>query len=637
MLNFFITINQILMAGVAITALALLLYSLSFNLRDRVARSFAAILVCLVIVYTAESLSSVMNQRDQLEIWLRIPWIGIVFLPSAYLHFSDALLATTGKPSRGKRSWAVRICYFASFLFLVSLPLGWLIGQIVTDQPPAPYLEPTWLTDLFILFYLVVMGMSWYNFVRAFRRSITSTGRRRMAYLLIGSIAPSIGAFPFLLFSSGLAARHVITFWLFSVLINFFVGGLVVVMAYAVAFFGVNLPDRTVKSRLFKWILRGPVIASAALAFTTLIRRAGENYGLAYNAFVPITMVATVLLGEYLITLFFPYLERWFLYGNDKIEIEALHQLEEKLVTRNDLRQFLESILAALCDRMQSPGAYLAAISSGSLELVVKIGKTFFDKSPKTDELSRLLTKNGEVEEIFQWGEDVLVPLMDQDDEDRVFLMGILGIARTNIKDLDENDRQAIRAFTERVVLALHDRRLQEGVFKSIGELSSKMAYIQQLRASARYDQSGMLIGDVPIESADITQIVKDALTHFWGGPKLTESPLIKLKVVQEAANSSDGNTANALRSILRDAIERTKPKGDRRFTAEWVLYNILDMKFLEGKKVREIAMRLAMSEADLYRKQRIAIEAVARAIMEMENQNGQPNPLEKNNQIDYN
>ncbi len=39
----------------------------------------------------------------------------------------------------------------------------------------------------------------------------------------------------------------------------------------------------------------------------------------------------------------------------------------------------------------------------------------------------------------------------------------------------------------------------------------------------------------------------------------------------------------------------------------------------MEGRKVREIAMRLAMSEADLYRKQRVAIEAVANAIVEME------------------
>jgi hypothetical protein len=42
-------------------------------------------------------------------------------------------------------------------------------------------------------------------------------------------------------------------------------------------------------------------------------------------------------------------------------------------------------------------------------------------------------------------------------------------------------------------------------------------------------------------------------------------------------------------------------------------------MKFVEGRKVREIALRLAMSEADLYRKQRVAIEAVAKVIADME------------------
>lgn len=623
-MNFLITLNQILMAGVAITALALLLYSLSFNLRDRVARSFAIILGCLVVVYTAESLASVMIRSDLLEFWLRVPWVGIVFLPSAYLHFSDSLLATTGKPSQGKRRWAIRFFYLFSLLFLAGLPTGALIGDLKMTGTPNPYLEPTWLTDLFIAFYLLAMAMSWYNFVRAYRRSVTTSGRRRMGYLMIGSIAPSLGAFPFLLYSSGFASRHVLTFWIFSVFVNILVGGLVVVMSYAVAFFGVNLPDRTVKSRLFKWILRGPVVASIALALTTIIRRAGENFGVEYNAFVPITMVATILIGEYLITLSFPLLERWFLYGNDKKEIESLLELEQRLITPNDLRQFLEAILAALCDRLQVRGAYLVAMNASELELIVRVGKTFFDKNLATDELSRLLTRDNQFDELFQWGGDVLVPLTDQDDEDRQTLMGILGISSASIADLDEADHQAIEAFRQRVTLALHDRRLQESVFRSIGELSTKVAYIQQMRAAARFDQSGILLGEVPLESSDMSQIVKDALTHFWGGPKLTESPLIKLKIVQDAVSSHDGNTANALRAVLKNAIERTRPSGDRRFTGEWVLYNILEMKFLEGKKVREIAMRLAMSEADLYRKQRIAIEAVAKAIMEMENQNGQ-------------
>jgi hypothetical protein len=41
--------------------------------------------------------------------------------------------------------------------------------------------------------------------------------------------------------------------------------------------------------------------------------------------------------------------------------------------------------------------------------------------------------------------------------------------------------------------------------------------------------------------------------------------------------------------------------------------------KFLQGRKVRDVAMKLAMSEADLYRKQRVAIEAVAETIANME------------------
>jgi hypothetical protein len=108
-------------------------------------------------------------------------------------------------------------------------------------------------------------------------------------------------------------------------------------------------------------------------------------------------------------------------------------------------------------------------------------------------------------------------------------------------------------------------------------------------------------------------------LSHYWGGPKLSQSPLMDLKVVQQAVDQHDGNSTNALRSILLEGINKVRPGGDRRFTAEWILYNILDLKFLEGRKVREIAMRLAMSEADLYRKQRVAIEAVAGAIIDME------------------
>jgi len=94
---------------------------------------------------------------------------------------------------------------------------------------------------------------------------------------------------------------------------------------------------------------------------------------------------------------------------------------------------------------------------------------------------------------------------------------------------------------------------------------------------------------------------------------------LLNLQLVQSASENYDGSKTNALRAVLKQAIEQSKPEGDRKFTSDWILYNILDLKFIQGEKVREVARKLAMSEADLYRKQRVALENIARIIMRQE------------------
>jgi hypothetical protein len=170
----------------------------------------------------------------------------------------------------------------------------------------------------------------------------------------------------------------------------------------------------------------------------------------------------------------------------------------------------------------------------------------------------------------------------------------------------------------DRVAIALEDRQLQQNVFRSLADIQPQVEMIQRMRAAGRYDSKTSLIDEPLPHEADLANWVKDALTHYWGGPKFTNNPLIKLQVVQDLIQE-DGNPANALRSLLRRAVDQVKPSGDRKFTTEWILYNILEMKFIEGRKVRDVASRLAMSEADLYRKQRIAIEAVAKTILEME------------------
>jgi len=82
----------------------------------------------------------------------------------------------------------------------------------------------------------------------------------------------------------------------------------------------------------------------------------------------------------------------------------------------------------------------------------------------------------------------------------------------------------------------------------------------------------------------------------------------------------NDNVPAKAVRAVLLQAIERLKPEGPRSMTsAEWLIYNILDLRFVQGNRIRDIVARLAVSESDFYRKQRVAIEQVAETLAQME------------------
>ncbi len=622
-------INDLLTAGIAITAFSLLLYALSFNLRDRVARSFAIILLCVVFVSVGDSIAANSNTAPQWEFWMRIQWIGIVFLPPAYLHFSDALLETTGRPSRGRRRRLVWILYGVSFGFALLLPTNLLVGPIVDNVGPAPHLQRTWLTWVFALYYVIAMIISGINLWRAYRRTVTRTSRRRMRYLLFGALAPVLGSYPFLLFGSSLAANNPLLFWIAATLSNLLVSVLLVLMAYAVAFFGVSWPDRVVKRRLFKWLMRGPATASIIIALVTVVNRYGAALGLSNPVVVPIVMVTSLLIMEHLITLVAPFWERWLFHGGNPANLQLIQSLEERLLTTGDLRDFLESVLAALCDRLQVTNAFVVVLNSDGAEMLLTLGDdTPFEEVESHTDLLDAVAKNGgvgvkraETDRLFTWRNYWLAALFEENNNQEQ-LSGIIGVERNPAGRLDEREIEAIMILSRRAEMALLDIRMQQQVFTSVEELTPQVEMIQRLRAAARYDGTGVLTAsEISLDDRDMSKWVKDALSHYWGGPKLSKSPLMKLAVVQRALDQHEGNPTNALRSILLEGIQRVRPGGERRFTGEWILYNILDLKFLEGRKVREIAMRLAMSEADLYRKQRVAIEAVADAIIEMEQQ----------------
>jgi hypothetical protein len=618
-----VVLNQILEAGNAITAFSLLTYALTFNLRERVARSTALLLGSLTLVYFGDVMAGLTSAPQEVEAWLRISWLGLAILPASYLHLSDTLLEATGRPSRGRRRLAVRLGYVFSLVFVLMIGTGDGLVRGVLDAPHGVFYLGTGLGIwLYAAFLAVTLGLTALNLWRAYARCLTTASQRRMGYLMAGSIAPMLGALPLLSLGLRPMLQQPVIFWSLNAALNVAVALSMILITYVVAYFGVSVPDRVVKSRLFQWILRGPVVASTVLAVTVFVNRTAVFFGLENSRTVPFAMVSTLLILQWIITLIRPPAERYLFYGEDRRDVERLQILEQRLLTTGDLRQFLESVLNAACDVSGATSAFIAVISRSGLELDVNVGPD----DPLRDEEdlpSRMVAEHRRQVErlgaVFVWGRYWLIPLHAEESDELIGLMGLC--SSEDPQEMAEEQADLLHMLVERSLVALTDRVLQREVFEAVDRLVVQVDQIQRLRAAARYNGVQVLGGEAELATGhvDLAAWVRDALSHYWGGPRLTSSPLLGLTVVRAAIEEQGGNPVNGLREILRRGIERVRPEGERRFTAEWMLYNILEMKFLEGRKVRDIAMRLAMSEADLYRKQRVAIEAVARAIGEME------------------
>jgi len=634
-------INVILASGIVIVSCALLLYLIIYNPRNNVARSFTPLLAYVLITYFVDLALFGVENVDAATPWLRFQWIGIALTPAAYLSFSNALLTITGARSK-LRDLAARVSYLLSGLLLLGVAFSDLVvrGGALTHH--ALYLLPGPLFPLFVLYFFAAVGWGAANVLWARRRCLTSTSRRRMTYLAATFAAPAAGVFPYLLLSGWPAARHGVALWSLLVLGNVSVGLMLVLLAYSVAFFGALTPDRAVKHRLVRFLLRGPLVATLVVVVIIAASQAEGWLGLPSNRLMLFGVVGVILLLQLGIELAKPLIDRA-LYRQDQPEIAWIQELSNRLLTTNDLRQFLENVLTALCDLLRVKTAFVVVIDDGVPHLEVVCGplepgtadslppetwqgspRQDFGASGRAAQETAAETKSSQERHVerygdmFVWNGYWLAPLRTQGQDGVIGMVGMA--ARAPRPDLNPEEQAGLESLLTQATAALEDRQLQQGIFSALERIIPEIEDIQRRRGVMHYVGEQALSGFNLVENAEFRQWVRDALSHYWGGPKLTTNPLLSLRVVEHAAQEHDGNAMKALRAVLKQAIERLRPDGQRQMTApDWILYNILELKFLQGRRVREVARRLAMSESDLYRKQRIAIEAVAQMLAEME------------------
>ncbi|MFN2154655.1 MAG: histidine kinase N-terminal 7TM domain-containing protein [Anaerolineae bacterium] len=615
--------NRILSSAVLITAFSLVVYLLRRNLRIGVARAFSLLLVFVMIVYLGDAATLGATQSDATPIWLKLQWFGIAFMPSAYLHFSDALLNATSSVSRWRRL-AVWLSYLGSGVaLLLVLFTPWIVREGAMANHALPRLEPGPLFWVFAAYFFAVVVAGAANINRARQRCMTSASRRRMGYLTVSFAAPALGVFPYMLLTTLPASLPEPALLTILLLGNVGVVLMVVVMAYAVAYFGAFTPDRVIKYSLIEYLLRGPFTASLVLVIMVTVPRIESILGISGDLFTLGASVTTIILMQMAINLARPFLNR-LVYREDVEEIAWLQVLDQRLLTPSDLAQFLENVLSSLSELLRVRRAFVVTQRQGAFQVEACSGeRRLADRFLGEHELDAVLhTCQQELEEGVHFHDldgYVLRPLCTRNQD---AVLGLLIVERwPGAPRIDEAVEKAAIDLIGQAQEALEDRHLQQGIFVALQQIMPDIERIQKQRQLTRYVSSlPQPAKPSPVNSPSFTTWVKDALSHYWGGPKLTRSPLLDLEIVAATSEQNDGDAVRALQRVLQGALESLRPPGKQSMTsAEWTLYNILDLKFRQGLKMSDIADRLAVSESDLYRKQRVAIEEMARTLANME------------------
>jgi hypothetical protein len=621
-------INDFLSAAVLVIAFSLLAYIALQNRRTAIAQALCVLLAGIVVVFGGDVLIGQAQRESTVQFLLRAQWLGIVSVPAGYMHLSDALLTYSGARRR-LRGMAVILSYLGSALFFV-LALGTnLLLRPEAVRAPLAQFGAGPLFGLFAIYFAFSCAVMLGSVLRARRLVLAPTLRRRLTYLAATVLGPGLAVFPYLVVANPGSAALDNVVLLLSAIGNALIVVMTIVSVYSIGFQGLPLPDRIIRQDFVRWWLYGPVIGVTIVAFLRAIPLLARLSGLPNDTLLTFGVMVMTVLMPIVVSRVRPLLDR-LVFTQDAAEIDYLRTLPRSTFMQADLRSLLENSLVVICGALRVDTGFVAAPDeTGGYTVKTVVGsrrsvRRLVHEKPLAEIMPQL-------EQIQPWEPGMIPPterflrydgfcLLPLRDPAGLFLGG-LGVAYPS-EVLTVESRRLIGALAHQIEMALTTVQMQHRLFDTLRGMGPEMESLQQLNTrlqQATPTSLESMQADVAL-AAEFPQFVKDALAHYWGGVKLSDSPLLGLRTVRRLLTNQGGSPTRALQSVLRQAIENLRPDEQLDPSAqEWVLYHILEMRFLQGKRVRDTAERLALSESDLYRKQRIAVEEVARQLALME------------------
>ncbi|MBK9710336.1 MAG: hypothetical protein IPO81_03235 [Kouleothrix sp.] len=621
-------LNDLLSAAVLIIAFSLLAYIALQNLHNAITRALCVLLAGVVVVSGGDVLLGQAERDATIHFLLRAQWLGITCVPAGYLHLSDALLTYSGAPNRNRR-WLVPVGYGLSLGFFGMALLGDLLLRGGIARGPLAQFGAGPLFWLFALYFAVASAGGMLTVLQVRRLALTPTLRRRLTYLGATFMAPGLAVFPYLVIAGTYAFLSQDIVLLLSALGSAGVAVMITVMVYSIAFQGLLLPDRLIKQDFIRWGLYGPFVGLTIILFLRSTPVLARWLGLPAATLLTFGVMIFTVMMPIFVSRAKPYLDA-LVYRQDHAEIDYLRGLPRNTFTYADLRSLLENTLVVICGALRVDSGFVAAPDEANNYTIKSlIGprrtvKRFVAEHPLAVLMPKLIATaphepgaTPPAEAFLRCDGFCMLPLRGPEGD----VLGALGVAYPQ-SSLTTESRRLIGALAHQMEMALATVQMQQRLFDTLRGMGPEMQLLQNL--NTRLEQAT----PASLESLDsevallpeFPQLVKDALTHYWGGPKLSDSPLLGLRTVRRLLDEQGGSPTRALQSVLRQAIENLRPDEQLDPSAqEWLLYNILELRFLQGKRIRDIADRLALSESDLYRKQRIAVEEVARQLALME------------------
>ncbi|MEM7536484.1 MAG: AAA family ATPase [Chloroflexota bacterium] len=120
---------------------------------------------------------------------------------------------------------------------------------------------------------------------------------------------------------------------------------------------------------------------------------------------------------------------------------------------------------------------------------------------------------------------------------------------------------------------------------------------------------------------------IQDVLKSWWKDKKLTKSPLLSLKIVQD---KKEGSTelfkARAIKSVLRSLINELRPSDDFDQSADydpadarWRAYHIIKHQYIECRQAKVLMDEIGFGENNYHHIRRQAIDTLLHALLDKE------------------